>query len=125
MGVSGDGGVELADAFGGVDDQQRDVGAFEMLAGHHYRKFFGHEARLAFAADAGSIDETEGAAVVLDDFVDGVARGAGNRGDDGAVGRGEAIQQRGFADVGVADDGDFDFVGWKIVVDPFALLRAG
>ena len=60
-------------------------------------------------------------AVVLDDFVDGVAGGARDGGDDGAVGGGEGVQERGFADVGVADDGDFGFlnsslVAWSLVV---------
>src|ERR1700722_7126667 len=125
VGVSGDRGVELADAFGGVDDEQGNISAFQVLACHHDGKFLGHEARLAFAADAGGVDEAEGAAVVLDDFDAGAAAGAGGGGDDGAVGRSQAVEQRGLADVGVADDGDFYFVGWKIVVGPFALLRAG
>ena len=86
VGVAGDGGVELADAFGGVDDEQRDVGGFEMFARHDDRKFLGHEMRLAFAANAGGVDEAEAASVVLDDFVDGVAGGAGDGRDDGAVG---------------------------------------
>src|ERR1700722_606806 len=71
--------------------------------------------RFAFAANAGGVDEAEAASVVLEDFVDGVARGAGYGRDDGAVGRGERVQQRGLADVGVTDDGDFGFVG-RIVV---------
>ena len=69
-------GIELADAFGGIDDQQRDVGAFQMLARHHDRKLLRHQVRLAFAANAGGIDEAKAPSVVLDDFVDCVARGA-------------------------------------------------
>ena len=98
-----------------------------MLARHHDRKFFRHEVRLAFAADAGGVDEAEAASVVLDDFVDRVAGGAGDGRDDGAVGGGEAVQQRGLADVGVADDGDFGFVGfgvgWSSVVVGASVLQ--
>jgi len=42
VGVACNGSVELADAFGGVDHEQRDVGAFEMLASHHDGKFLRH-----------------------------------------------------------------------------------
>jgi hypothetical protein len=41
--------------------------------------------RLAFAADAGGVDEAEAASIVLDDFVDRIARGAGDGRDDGPV----------------------------------------
>ena len=57
-------------------------------------------------------------AVVLDDFVDGVAGGAGDGRDDGARGAGERVQQRGFADVGAADDGDRGFALFELAVGP-------
>jgi len=55
------------------------------FARHDDRELFGHQVRLAFAADAGGIDEAESASVVLDDFVDCVARGARGRRDDRPV----------------------------------------
>ena len=76
MCVSSDRSIELADTFGGVDHQQRDVGTFEVLACHHDRKLFCHQMCLAFAANAGRIDEAETASVVLDNFVYGVPSGA-------------------------------------------------
>ena len=42
-------------------------------------------------------------------FIDGVAGGAGDGGDDGAVSAGEGVEEGGFADVGAADDGDGGF----------------
>ncbi len=62
VGISGDGGIKLADAFGGINHQQRNVGSFQMLARHHHGKLLRHQVGLAFAADAGSVDETESAA---------------------------------------------------------------
>ena len=50
-------------------------------------------------------------AVALDDRVDGVARGSGNVGHDGAVGAQDAVEQRGLTGVGAADDGDVQRVG--------------
>ncbi len=91
VGVAADGGVGGGDAFGGVDDEQGDVGGFEVAAGHDDGELFRHEMGLAFATDAGGVDEAEAGRRVLDDLVDGVARGAGDGRDDGAVGAGERV----------------------------------
>ena len=50
-------------------------------------------------------------AVALHDGVDGVARGAGNVRDDGAVGAQDAVEQRGLTGVRTADDGDVQCIG--------------
>ena len=60
-------------------------------------------------------------AVALHDGVDGVARGAGNVGHDGAVGAQDAVEQRGLTGVGAADDGDVQRVG-ELVGDLVLLL---
>src|ERR1039458_848534 len=78
VGIACDVGVEAAGAFGGVDHEEHDVGVFDVLARHDHRKFLGHQTRLAFAADPGRVDEANLAAFVLDDFVDGIPRSAGN-----------------------------------------------
>ena len=49
-------------------------------------------------------------AAVADDFVDGIAGGAGDGRDDGAGFSDELIQERGLADVGMSDDGNLDLV---------------
>ena len=109
MRVAGDGGVERADAFGRVDHEQRDVGVFEMLARHDDGKLLGHQVRLALAANARRVDKAKTLPVALDDLVDRIASGAGDRRDDRARGSRELIQQRRLADVGMADDGDLYF----------------
>src|ERR1019366_7219357 len=111
VGVAADVGVEGGDAFGGVEDEERDVGGFEVLAGHDHRQLLGHELGLALAADAGGVDEAEVVAGAGDDLVYSIPSCTGYRADDGAGGSGEGVEQGGFADVGAADDGDAGFVG--------------
>ena len=65
---------------------------------------------LALAANAGGIDKAKAAAIAFNDFVDRIARGAGNRRDDGAIRSSQAIQQRGLAYIGMADDCDLGFI---------------
>ena len=60
-------------------------------------------------------------AVALHDGVDGVARGSGDVRHDGAVGAQDAVEQRGLAGVGSADDGDVQRVG-ELVGDLVLLL---
>ncbi len=103
--------------------EQRNVGGFEVLAGHDDGQLFGHHLGLALAPDAGGIDEAEEVALALDDLVDGVARGAGDVRNDGAVGAGQGVQQGGLADVGAADDGDLGLA--RLILAVRALLAAG
>ena len=72
-------------------DDQRNVGGFEVLARHHDGELLGHQLGLALAADSGGVDEAVGLAVPLDEFVDRIASGSGNGGNDGASGPGERI----------------------------------
>ena len=61
-------------------------------------------------------------AVALHDGVDGVARGAGDIRDDGAVGAQDAVEQRRLAGIGAADDGDVQGVG-ELIGDLVLFLR--
>ena len=110
MGVTADVGVEGGDSVGGVEDEEADVGGFEVFARHDDGELLGHELGLALATDSGRVDETEVVRAAGDDLVDGVAGGAGDGRDDGARRAGEGVEQRRFADVGTADDGDLGFV---------------
>ncbi len=56
-------------------------------------------------AQAGGIDELEGNTVKRDALGDEIARSAGRRGDDGAIAFDEAVEERAFACIGTADDG--------------------
>ena len=64
-----------------------------MPARHDDAQFLRHLVRLALAANARRIDEDELDAFVLDRFVDGIARGACDRRDDGAFLADQRIQQ--------------------------------
>src|ERR1035437_7495337 len=106
VGVAADVGVERGDSFGGVEDEEGDVGGFEVLASHDDGELLGHELGLALATDAGGVYETEVVMGAGYYFVYCIPSGAGDRGDDGAFGAGEGVEQGGFAYVGTADDGD-------------------
>ena len=56
--------------------------------------------------DAGGVDEPPGLAAELDELVDGVDGGAGDRVDDDPVLAGELVEQAGLADVRLAEQGD-------------------
>ena len=114
--IAADVGVVGGHAFGSVDHEQGDVAGFEMTAGHDDGEFFGHQMGLALAADAGGVDEAQALAFVLDDFVDGVARGACNGRNDGPRSSGKRIEQRRFADVGTADDRDRSLMLFKFAM---------
>src|SRR4029077_6954167 len=110
MGVASDGCIELTDSLGCVDHEKSDIGRVEVLVSHHDRKFLCHEMSLALTANPGCVDEAKVAAIVFDDFIDRVARSAGNRRDNRAVGRCQAIQQSGFPYIRMADDGHLDLM---------------
>ena len=123
MGVAADVGVERGDAFGGVEDEERDVGGFEVSASHDDGQLLGHEMRLALAPDSGSVNEAELCTLKLDDFVHRIASGSGDGRDDGAGGAGEGVEQRGLAHVGAANDGDGGFVLLELAVAAVEGLR--
>ena len=69
---------------------------------------------LALAADARRVDEDILRALMHDRLVHRVARGAGDRRNDGPLLAGERVQQRRFADVRPADDRHLDSRrGWR------------
>ena len=71
-------------------------------------------------AQARGVDELDGNAADGDALGDEVARGAGSCGDNGAVALDEAIEERAFAGVGAADDGE-----GEAVVDNAAAGKGG
>src|SRR6202521_1511398 len=70
MGIACNVSVEPAGAFGGVDHEEHDVGVLDIFARHYHRKLLSHQPRLAFAPNAGRINEANLAPFVLDNFVD-------------------------------------------------------
>jgi hypothetical protein len=100
----------------GVDNQQGHVRGFQVAPSHHYAHLFGHQVRLALAADAGRIHKAQLLALELDHLVHRVARSAGDGRNNGARRSCQRIQQRGFAHIGPPDDGHRGLVLLKLAV---------
>ena len=69
-------------------------------------KDFGRDEIFVFGKDAAGIDDAKCVAAPVGFAVQAVAGDAGFVADDGAPRSDQAIEQRGLADVGPADDGD-------------------
>ena len=85
----------------GIDDFEDEIGAVEFLVGALDADLFDGVASIA---ETGGIDEAEGDTVDLDDFLDGVAGGAGVGADDGALEAEQAIEEAAFAYIRLTDD---------------------
>src|SRR6185437_15196076 len=97
-------------------DEQRNIGGFKVAARHHDRKLLRHQVGLAFAADAGGVDDAELLTVVVNDFIHGIAGCTRNGRNDGACGSSKRVQQSGLAHVGPPDDGEARLVLAKFAV---------
>ena len=95
-------------AVGAVDDEEAEVGAFDALEGLLDAVDFDGGVDFGAAADAGGVDELVVAAVEGGVDVEGVAGGAGDFADDGALLAEDGVDEGGFAGVRAADDGDFE-----------------
>ena len=98
----------LDDALGGVDEDERDVGALRRLERAQLRVVLDPLALLALAAQAGGVDEDERLVAALQHRVDRVARRPGTLGDDHPLLAEERVQERRLADVRPAEDRDAD-----------------
>ena len=103
--------VLLGDALGGVDQDERDVGAARGLERAHLAPELDLLALRAVAAQAGRVDQAVDAVAALEADVDRVARRARDLADDRALLVAERVQQRRLADVRAAEDDDADLVG--------------
>ncbi len=104
----GDLAILGGDACRQIDDENAEVGAADGFFRADGGEDFDGVVAFATGAQAGSIDEGEilpGKAV---GEVDGVAGGAGDTGDDGALVLEDGIDERGFPGVRAADDGELD-----------------
>ena len=110
--------VLLLEALAGVEHEDAYVGDFDGADGAEDGVEFEVFGDFGFAAEAGGVDEVEVEAEEVVAAVDGVARGACDGGDHGAVLAGDHVDERGFADVGAADDGD----AWQAVLGLFLAL---
>ncbi len=108
LGISGHVGVLRRRAVVRVEHHERDLAALDGLAGGDHGQLLSLVGRLAFAANAGGVDEQVAAAVAHDLRVDGVASRAGDGGNDGTLFVRESIEQRRLAHVRPSDDGHTD-----------------
>src|SRR5581483_8654863 len=97
--VPGNGGVGSYQSLTRIHHQHDDVGHADVFTRHHHAELFRHLVRLAFAANAGGVDEDVVDIVAFDDFVHRIARRAGHRRNDGPLAARERVQQRRLADV--------------------------
>ena len=91
---------------------QRDVGAFETFARHDDGQLLRHLVSLAFATNAGGIDDAEVSFRRLQHGIDRVAGRSGNGRNDDAIFAEYSIQQRRLSDVrraGQHDDSTFAY----------------
>ena len=91
-----------ADSAGGINDVDDDINAFERVA-NFVMKIGDEFVRRGFEKPR-RVHENNLAFGPVDDAVVGVARGLRLRRDDGDFGADERVEQRGFADVGAADE---------------------
>ena len=98
--------VEPADALGGVEEQQDDVGPADRPLGAVDRVEVQALADLGLALHAGGVDGQERHAVELEMDVDRVAGGAGPLRDDHPLGVRQGVDEGRLAGVGPADHGD-------------------
>ena len=101
-------GIVHAHFVGGVGHHDDDVGLFDCLQGFDDGELLDHFADAIAAADTGGVDQLVFAAVALNAHADGVARGASHFAGEQACIAQQAVDQRGLARVGAADDGDAD-----------------
>ena len=90
---------------GQVVQEKHRIGAFNLAPGALHTDFFDLIERFA---QAGRIDHMQRNAFNLDQLRDLVARGAGNRGDDGQFGARQRIEQRALADIGLPGNHHLD-----------------
>ena len=88
---------------GGIEDEENAVGVAQGVAGAGYADFFDG---VGGFADAGGVGELVAHAADFEALGEHVAGGAGDVGDDGAVGGEQGVHQAGLAHVGAAAEHD-------------------
>ena len=88
----------------GVHDEQEQIGLADRL--HDLPADLRIHRIVRIVRQPAGVDQPKGAAVPVGEAEVTVARGAGLVTDDGRLPADDAIEERGFADVGAANDGD-------------------
>ena len=120
---AGDFGVLFGEAFGRVNHNHTDVGAFHRHAGAQDRIFFNLVFDFVFAAKPRGVDKHETAEFVFDKRVCRVARCARNIGNDCAFFAGNGVNKRRLTDIGFADNRHADGVAFVLVIGFVGQIR--
>ena len=112
-------GILLGHTLLRIDHDKTHVRAVDCHRGTQHAVAFDIVVHLGLFSHTGGIDEDVFALLVFKVGVDGVARRAGDVADDHALGAEDAVRQRRFTDIGLADDGDLD----NVVLFVLFLLR--
>ena len=89
------GRVKAEHALGRIQHENGDMRHPQVSPGHHDAQLFGHQLRLALASDTSRVDENEVRSAAFDLFVDRVARGARDGGNNGALFSQKGVEQNG------------------------------
>ena len=113
--VAGDMRILRGDALHAVDHQHGDIGAIDGAMRAQDAVLLDARPDAPTAANARGVDQDERLALVVDDRINGVARGAGDVADDDALLPDDGVHQRGLTDVGTAHDGEAWRAGQRLV----------
>ena len=120
---TGNFGVLFGKAFGRVNHNYTDVGAFHRHAGAQDRIFFNLVFDFVFAAKPCGVDKYKIAEFVFDNRVRRVARGARDIGDDCAFLAGNGVNKRRLADIRFADNRHADSVAFVLAIGFVGQIR--
>ena len=108
MRETGDLAVLFGEAFERIDHDDTDVRPFDGHLGPDDAVLLDAFIDARLPAETGGVDEQEGTVFVFDEGIGRVPGGAGDARDDGPLFPAQGVDERGFAHVGLADDGDLD-----------------
>ena len=120
MGKTCDLGVLLGDAVSGVDHDEAHIRPLNGQLGTHNGELLHPLVHLGLAADARRVDEHIAAVLVFIQGVHRVPGGAGHVADNDPLFAQNVVDERGFAHIGLANDGHLDAV---VLFLPLVLLR--
>ena len=107
--------VLVGHALGGVKQQQSHIRRLNGLQGFHHRKFFNGFKHLALAAQSCRVNQFKLLAISFKRNMDGVAGGTWQIESDQALLAQPGIDQGGFAHIGAAHHGKFQWLGRAVV----------
>lgn len=102
--------VEFRMRLGRIDEEGTDVGFLDGGEGAKGGEFFNTDFAFAGFAEAGGVEDFEGAVMKADFGAVNIASGSLTRADESLLLLTERVEKAGFADVWAADEGNFETV---------------